>query len=59
VLFSTLEVIPTDGAGSTDLSKKNVLVVSFSPPGYVMIYPLVMTNSLPWKIHPFLIGKPW
>ena len=19
---------------------------------------LVMTNSLPWKIHPFLIGKP-
>jgi hypothetical protein len=21
-------------------------------------YPLVMTNSSPWKIHPFLIGKP-
>ena len=23
------------------------------------IYPLVMTNSSPWKIHPFLIGKPF
>ena len=23
------------------------------------IYPLVMTNSLPWKDPPFLIGKPW
>jgi hypothetical protein len=27
--------------------------------GYsVGIYLLVMTNSLPWEIHPFLIGKP-
>ena len=42
-----------NGVGDDDMRISNRILIGFD-----FVYPLVMTNSLPWKDPPFLIGKP-